>query len=154
MPNQSTRDTTNGDIRLYPTPDGGRLIFVNGQPEMDGTLENSIYISLFVSDNWLNSISSRFEQTRSTIHQTMNRSKLTNQGRLDIMASARSALSWLTESGIASAIEVDARITGVGKMELIVTVEQPNAPRQILRYQLNWEQQRIVSGEGRTVTRI
>lgn len=149
----TTRDTTNGDIRLFPTPDGARLLFADGQPEMDGTLENAIYLSLFTSDNWINSISTRFQQTRSTVQSTMNRSKLTNQGRLNLMASARSALSWLTESGIASAVDVDARITGVGKMELILTIEQPQAPRQILRYQLNWAQQKIVSGENRPVTR-
>lgn len=147
----TTRDTQNGDLRIYPTGDGGRFIFKAGQPEMDGTLENAIYVSLFTADNWLNSISTRFEQTRSTVIQVMNRNKLTNQGRLNLIASARSALSWLTESGIASTIEVGANIVGVGKMELIITVEQPQAPRQILRYQLNWEQQKIVSGENRPV---
>ena len=128
MTTRDTRDVQNGDLRLFPTGDGGRLIFTNGQPEMDSTLENSIYLSLFTADNWLNSISTRFEQTRSTVIQVMNRNKLTNQGRLNLIASARSALSWLTESGIASTIEVGANIVGVGKMELIITVEQPQAP--------------------------
>lgn len=150
----TTRDTINGDIRLYPTQDGSRLNFTAGQPEMDSTLENAVYLSLFCSDHWTNSIATRFERVTSTLQATMNRSKLSNQGRLDIIASARSSLSWLTESGIASDVSVDAIITGVGKMELTVTVEQPQAPRQILRYQLNWEQQRIVSGMGRTVNRV
>ena len=82
MPNQSTRDTTNGDIRLYPTgPTVEDCFFRTVNPKwMEHWKTQST--SLFVSDNWLNSISSRFEQTRSTIHQTMNRSKLTRYDSL------------------------------------------------------------------------
>ena len=45
MPNQSTRDTTNGDIRLSHSRRKD-CFFVGecGQPEMDGT-ENLIYLS-------------------------------------------------------------------------------------------------------------
>jgi phage gp46-like protein len=143
-----------GDIRLIPTPDGARFSFADGQPEMDGTLENSVYLSLFCPNWWGNAVSRTDQRMSSTLQATVNRSKISNQGRLDVIASAQSSLAWMVQTGIASKVDVSAVIVGVGKMELTVAIEQPTAPREILRYQINWEQQQIASTSGRIVREV
>ncbi|KKK70653.1 hypothetical protein LCGC14_2921800, partial [marine sediment metagenome] len=71
-----------GDVKLFPTEDGGNITIKNGQPYMDDGLETTAYISLFSGDYWGNAISERDEKCESKLETLFSRT-LTNQARLD-----------------------------------------------------------------------
>jgi phage gp46-like protein len=110
----------------------------DGQPTMDEGLENAVTLSLFSSANWWgNAISGDVGPTGSAFEDVIQRT-LTNQTRLDAEAAARSALAWLVDKGIASAVDVVATIPSVGMLGLVVTIEQPGRTSTV-RYSINWQ---------------
>lgn len=127
-----------GDPILIDNGDGGDLVIVNGQPEMDDGLQNAVFISLFTDKSWwANSILPDNEQTTSEL-STLDRSVLTNKTRLDAEEYARQALSWMVSDGLASKISVSAEIVAIGVLGLIITIEQPGK-QSTVRYKINWE---------------
>lgn len=127
-----------GDPILIDAGDGGDLLIVNGQPEMDDGLQNAVFLSLF-TDNawWANSILPDNEQATSEL-STLDRSVLTNKTRLDAEEYARQALSWMVSDGLASKISVSAEIVAIGVLGLIITIDQPGK-QSTVRYKINWE---------------
>ena len=134
-----------GDVKLYPTEDGGNITIKNGQPYMDDGLETAAYISLFSGDYWGNAISERDEKCESKLETLFTRT-LTNQARLDAEEYALQALAWMKRSGIAAKIETEASIPRTGMLGLVVKITQPDGTVAELRYQINWENQRINMG--------
>ena len=74
--------TYDGDVKLYPSADGGDIAFEAGQPYMDAGLETAAYISLFTAVYWGNAIAAESEKTSSQI-ETLFRRVLDNRARLD-----------------------------------------------------------------------
>ena len=134
-----------GDVKLFPTEDGGNITIKNGQPYMDDGLETAAYISLFSGDYWGNSISERDEKCESKLETLFTRT-LTNQARLDAEEYALQALAWMKRQGIAKEIEAEASIPRTGMLGLVVKITQPDGTIAELRYQINWENQRINMG--------
>ena len=134
-----------GDVKLYPTEDGGQITLKNGQPYMDDGLETAAYISLFSGDYWGNSISERDEKCESKLETLFTRT-LTNQARLDAEEYALQALAWMKRQGIAAKIEAEASIPRTGMLGLVVKITQPDGTIAELRYQINWANQKISMG--------
>lgn len=134
-----------GDVKLYPTEDGGQISIKNGQPYMDDGLETAVYISLFSSDFWGNVISERDEKLESKL-ETLYSQALTNQARLDAEQYALQALAWMKRQGIAAKIEAEAVIPRTGMLGLVITITQPDSTIAELKYQINWANQQISMG--------
>ncbi len=135
----------NGDVKLYPTEDGGQITLKNGQPYMDDGLETAAYISLFSGGCWGNAISERDEKFESKLETLFTRT-LTNQARLDAEEYALQALAWMKRQGIAKEIEVEASIPRTGMLGLLITITQPGSTITELKYQINWANQQISIG--------
>ena len=135
--------TFDGDVRLRLTVDGGMITIWGGQPEMDAGLETAVHISLFTETGWWgNALARPGEEIGSTL-ETAFAAPLTNQARLDVIERARAALAWLTETGVAKSVEVDATIPSLGELALTVTVTEPDKAPALFRYSISWRSQRI-----------
>ncbi len=135
-----------GDVKLYPTEDGGQITLKNGQPYMDDGMETAVYISLFSGDYWGNAISERDEKLESKLESLYSRT-LTNQTRLDAEQYALQALAWMKRQGIAAKIEAEASIPRTGMLGLVIKIYQPDVDDPlILKYQINWANQQISMG--------
>lgn len=135
--------TFDGDVRLNLTADGGAITIWGGQPDMDGGLSTAVHISLFTATGWWgNALALDYEDVGSTLEAVLA-APLTNQTRLDVEAAARSALAWLTDTGIASSVEVAASIPSIGQLTLAITIREPAKAPQLFRYGINWQTQRI-----------
>ena len=133
-----------GDIMLYPTEDGGDINVPNGQPDMDAGLWTAVYLSLFSGAWWGNAIATQAGQFTASVEELMRVDS--NRTRLDVEEAARAALRWLTDEGIASAVEVQATIPATGRIDLVVTIMEPAAEPEVLRYKINWAGQRAAMG--------
>lgn len=129
-----------GDLMLYPTPDGGDINLVGGQPEMDAGLWTAVYLSLFSGKWWGNAISEQAARFADSIEAVIRTDS--NRDRLDVEEAARKALQWLLDEGIASAVDVQATIPATGWIALTVTITEPGAEPAVLRYKINWAGQR------------
>lgn len=143
-----------GDVKLIPSIDGARLDFSGGQPLMDQGLETAVYISLFCSDWWGNATLEANEKQASRINDVANSSALSNRMRVSIEIAAEEALGWMISSGVAASVEPSVIITGKSTAELTVSIEQPKAPRVILRYQVNWDYQKDAVSLNRIIRRV
>jgi phage gp46-like protein len=121
-----------GDLLLSPTEDGGAITFEGGQPLMDKGLATACYLSLFTNSGWWAS------PALGSSLSTLERSTLTNTTRLNVAESARKALAWLTEGGIASSVVVECEILTVSTLSLVVTITEPDSSETTLRYRINW----------------
>jgi phage gp46-like protein len=133
-----------GDLMLYPTPDGGDLNIIGGQPDMDAGLWTTVYLSLFSGVWWGNALSEQAEQLADSIEAVMLDDS--NQGRLNVQEAARAALRWLVDDGIAAAVDVEATIPTAGWIALTITITEPAADPTVLRYKINWAGQRTAMG--------
>ena len=137
-----------GDIRLSLSQDGGIIKIRGGQPDMDDGMETAVNISLFSQGDWWgNALAEDGEQIGSTFLDSL-RAPLTNQARLNVIESVRSALSWLTDTGISSSIDVQATIPGLNRLDISLTIRQPEKAPTIFRYTVNWQNQRVLLQEA------
>lgn len=137
-----------GDVRLSLSQDGGIIKIRGGQPEMDDGLETAVNISLFSEGSWwANALAADGEEIGSAFFAALA-APLTNQARLDIIEAARDALAWMTESGIAQAVEITATIPAVGRLDLSITIRQPERAPTVFRYTVNWQNQRVLLQEA------
>lgn len=137
-----------GDVRLRISADGGIIQVWGGQPEMDTGLETAIHISLFTESGWWgNAVTSTENEIGSDFIEKL-RQPLTNQARLDIIETANRALKWLTETGIALSVTVQAKIPETGSLALYIEIQQPEKKPQEFRYTINWQNQRITMQEA------
>jgi phage gp46-like protein len=134
--------TYDGDVKLYPSADGGDIAFEAGQPYMDAGLETAAYISLFTAVYWGNAIAAESEKTSSQI-ETLFRRVLDNRARLDAIEYAKAALAWMKTDGVASEIAVDASIPQPNRLQLVVMITEPTGAETTLKYALNWQAQLV-----------
>jgi phage gp46-like protein len=126
-----------GDVKIYHTDDGGKLIFHGGQPDMDGGLWTSVYLSLFTDRGWWG------DPAIGSNLGLLDDSTLTNATRINAIEEAKRALAWLKDKGIASDIEVDAEIPGAGMLALLITISEPGKMKtENRRYEIPWRNQR------------
>lgn len=105
-----------------------------GQIQTSGSLYNLVYLLLFTGPSWLNE---HLEwELDSKIPELMN-GNLTNQTRLDVIAEAERVLAVLVTKGIAESVTVDAEIPSPSRLNLQVSLNQPETD---MVYQLNWSE--------------
>ena len=68
------------------------------------------------------------------------RSKATNETRLGLIASAETALAWMTDAGIAASVVVTASIEGIDSIRRSITVNRlgPNGKTTSAQYDFLW----------------
>lgn len=129
-----------GDVRLIFENDGGEVQFENGQPVMDQGLYTAVGISLFTEPGWWGNRVVPAAQSIGADVETLRQGKLTNSVRLNIIEAAKAALKWLTDDGIAQSVTVDAEIPSAGRLNILVTIQEPSADQtRTLRYAVNWD---------------
>ena len=134
------------DLYLHPTADGGEILILGGEPRTTSGLDTAVYLSLFTTEWWGNVVSDQAERFSSQLEEAMTR-PLNSETRLLVEDAARSALTWLTDEGVADSVEVRAEIADVAELRLAVRVTEPGGDAQDLVYALNWEAQRALLGE-------
>lgn len=150
----NTHPIQSGDLKLIPSTDGARLDFSGGQPLMDQGLETCVYISLFCADWWGNATVEPKDRQASRVPEVAASATITNQSRVALEQAARDTLQWMIVAGIAASVTPSVQITSANTATLTVAIEQPNAPREVLRYQVNWGKQKELVASGRITRRI
>lgn len=125
-----------GDVFLFQTDNGGEINVESGIVEMSGTLETSVYLSLFggnEKDNgrnkspvtwWgnLDEIDPAFKY-RSETQYILQAIAATTGNLLKIEDAIIRDLQWLLTNNIASSIEVLVSMPGVNRIKISLTIE-------------------------------
>ena len=112
-----------GDPAVKITANGAEMVFKGGQPVLDQGLHNAVLISLFTKPGyWGNSILPESQQIGSEYEQ--QRTIIDIQTIDDINRLAEDALSWMTETGLASEIEVETTIPA-GQVMTNIRIKPP-----------------------------
>jgi phage gp46-like protein len=136
-----------GNVRLYHTVDGGELGVVNQQIEMNGGLETAAYLSLFGGNEsgaeWWgndfvtgNTSDRQVSETQRLIYEIPATSA--NIRRLE--DAVRRDLNWMITDGVAKSVEANVRITGVGRVEIVVVILSHDAEYKAT-FSENWKSQ-------------
>lgn len=128
--------TYSGDVKLYPTSDGGDILLVGGQPDMDAGLWTAVYISLFSSDWWGNAISEGSEQLLDGLDSIDG--TVTPALRKQIEVRARALLQWLVDDGAAQSVDVEATIPTPTRIDVTISITQPDGAVSVRTFDLNW----------------
>jgi phage gp46-like protein len=127
------------DFKLYEHGDGGELNLIGGDIEAEKGLSNAIYLSLFTGDNWYNV----FEESKTTDDfETSLFNLLTTTNNLKkIETLANESLNWLLDDGIAETIETKAAASINGRINLNITITEPN--NMTRKYAIVWNNERL-----------
>lgn len=141
-----------GDPAIRITPNGASMTFKGGQPVTDGGLENYVIISLGTLPGWWGNyltndpnkkIGSNFSRPRVHVDvKTVN----------DITDDAKLALKAMTDSRIASKIDIAVTNPRTDEIQTAITIYPPGQDvRKLLftRNGLNWIAQALDPAHGR-----
>lgn len=139
-----------GDLFVAGMNDGMEIeLDPRGNPILTGGLDSSVYLSTFVGPWWGNRVADSDERFTSTVIAAMS-NLLTLGAVRDVVAGVRAALNWLVVDGAAQELSVDAEIHDRSRLDLLITITEPNRRRTTYRYGLNWASQSIqILQEGR-----
>lgn len=111
--------STQGDVLMFQTNDGGEVTFIDGQPIMTKGFETAVYLSLFggnreddgSEDNnlqwWGNFIiTDPMEKYKSETQYQLLRLPITSASLLKLEEAAKKDLQWLLDDRIASTVEI------------------------------------------------
>ena len=122
------------DLLLQHTAEGGDIEFKsNGDLRTTSGLYTAVYLSLFTGPWWGDAYSDRAERYTSRIPELMQR-PLTNQTRLSVIEAAKSALAWMVDEGIADSVDARAFIRSAGRLDLAVTIHEPDGNAEEFRF--------------------
>lgn len=117
-----------GDLLLIETPDGGDCVMRDGLLEADRAFGTAFYISLFGGNKadsgkvknkntwWGNTLAGVTEKEKviSRFQNFISATPLTVKNIKNAEEAARQDLKWAIDEGIADAITVTGKITGIG----------------------------------------
>ena len=117
-----------GDLLLIETPDGGDCVMRDGLLEADRAFGTAFYISLFGGNKadsgkvknkntwWGNTLAGVTEKEKviSRFQNFISAAPLTVKNIKNAEEAARQDLKWAIDEGIADAITVTGKITGIG----------------------------------------
>lgn len=135
-----------GDPKYINTDNGVDFNFINGQPQMDTGLQNSIYLSLFTSPLWIgNALSeSESENYNEDFQQILNKN-LDSKTRLDAEKYAEASLKWMITDKMVKSISVNAEIQKLGFLAIEINIEQNERKFQFI-WNINWDEMIIREG--------
>jgi phage gp46-like protein len=127
------------DLTIFESGDGGDLDLLNDDLNTIEGLTNQVYLALFGGnrqstddslseldkrgDWWGNEYLEKENQFNSIFEQKLKQVALSSSGLQELENAAKEDLKFLEEF---ADIEVNGSITGVGKLELIVDLIEPN----------------------------
>ena len=139
-----------GDPAVKITPDGADMVFKGGQPILDQGLENAVLISLFTLPGfWGNSVFTEAEQIGSEYQ--VPRTVVDIETIDDINRSAEDALEWMTDTGIASSVDVET-VNPTGQITTRIKIAPPGEDLQEFLFTQNgqnWISQAVNPAHGR-----
>lgn len=109
---------------------------------LSGGLSNAVYLSVFVSPWWGNRISPARSRYTSTVEE-LTAGTLTQRTARNVVEAIRSALRWMISDGIAQAIDVTAELNGRQRLDVRITITEPDQSRTSYAYGLNWAAQSV-----------
>ena len=95
-----------GDPRIVLSENGSSLVFKNGQPVMDGGLENAIILSLFCEPWLANQFFRDTNQQLGSLFIEAIKKPITLQNLQDARKAALTDLEWMLNVGLAREVEV------------------------------------------------
>lgn len=118
-----------------------------GNPTLTGGLDSAVYLSGFIAPWWANRVLPAGEQYTSGVSVG---DVLTLRAARDVEESLRAALRWLIDDGVAAEISIESEIRNRARLDVLVTIKEPNQERTRYRYGLNWAAQEVhIIQEGR-----
>lgn len=131
------------EFLLEDNGDGGELQLSNGDIKQDDTFASAVYLSLFNGDCFYN-IYSKYKSDMS-FEEALNL-PLTALNLQTVKAAGQNLLSWMTEENIASSVEVSAYGDKNEKINVNITVTEPDGtPR---KYAITWANEKRIFGIG------
>lgn len=135
-------DSFDGDVALVPTPDGGFIEYVGGQPRMDaGGLENAVSISYFTDRGWPGNALDKNQpakQIGSDFEEAIRVGAITAQKLINIERAGAEALQWMIDVGIAVSAAVVATAPNLNRIDVDTLITKPDGATFGIRYELNW----------------
>lgn len=127
------------DVFLQDTGDGAEIVLSGGDIKGDGTLSNSVYLSLFAGDCFSNA----FEEYESNndFENALN-APITIKNLQEVEKTGKEALKWMLSEGVAESIDVYAYGGKSNKIEVEITITEPN--KESCQFALIWENQKAI----------
>lgn len=130
-----------GDIKLYQTNDGGEILVALGEPEMEGGLFTSVFISLFESDNtdyWMNEWLPEEEKITGYFYSFIKGVPKTPSNMVKAADYAKMDLDWMIKNNVADEINVDIESKDVKSISLFVEIIKNGLTILNSKYDVNW----------------
>lgn len=134
---------TDGDVLLFQTNDDGDITVTGGITQLTGGFDTALYLSLFggnfeddgAQDSpftwWGNLLENEPEGKYVSRTQNLLRGLPASSGNLRrIEEAARADLQWFLDTGIATNLEVEARIPDYGRVQIsgVITASGEDIP--------------------------
>lgn len=140
-------DRYQGDPALFLSENGSRMIFKGGQAILDAGFENAVKISLMTKQGWIGNDLFRNENKKvGSDFLKINEGSITLQGLNLREQSAKKALQWMIDSGIAQEIEVAIENPTGYILDYYILIKPPGKTAQELFFTKNgsnWIAQRF-----------
>lgn len=130
-----------GDFKLYQTSDGGEINVTFGEPEMEGGLFTSVFISLFESDSvdsWLNEYLEESEKIEGRFYSYIKGVPKTPQNMTTAIGYASQDLEWMLKNKTADEINVDIESKDVKSILLKVEIIKNGLIILESKFDINW----------------
>ena len=127
------------DVLFADTGDGGEFVLEGGDLSGDNSLYNALYLSLFGGDNFSN-VYEEYEsdnEFQEALNQSISLKSLQN-----VEAKAKKALKWMIDEGVAGSIEVSAKGNLESKINVDITITEPNG--EDYPFAVIWENERAI----------
>ena len=130
-----------GDLKLYQTNDGGEISVSFGEPEMEGGLFTSVFLSLFESDNtdyWMNEYLTESEKVEGRFYEFIKGVPKTPQNMTKAIDFANQDLEWMITNLIADEINIDIESKDVKSITMKVEIIKNSLIILESKFDVNW----------------
>jgi phage gp46-like protein len=130
-----------GDIKLYQTSDGGEINITFGEPEMEGGLFTSVFISLFESDAtdvWINEYLQEDEKVEGRFYSFIKGVPKTISNIQKASEFAKMDLAWMIKNKTADEINVDIQSKDIKSITLNIEIIKNGLIILETKFDINW----------------
>jgi len=144
-------DPQQGDVFLFQLDDGGEISVENGITEMRGSLETSVYLSLFGGNEddsgdsdstkgwWANLIETELAKKYISRTQHLLRTGHSVASRLRRIEDAvRLDLKWMVDVGVATSVDAEATVPALDTILIVAKINVQGEESEI-PFILNWK---------------
>jgi len=143
--------STQGDVLMFQTNDGGEVTFIDGQPIMTRGFETAVYLSLFGGNReddgsegnnlqwWGNFIvTDPMEKYKSETQYQLLKLPITSSSLLRLEEAAKKDLQWMLDEKIASSIEVSVSSPELNLVRFDIKINA-EGKEENFNFTLNWK---------------